>query len=430
MPASNSPRRTPRPHRLPPRPIPLPDLNILSQIGSALGLALWKALRDVTLWANAAPHERRRYFRPLTELARERIAYAKHEVPELESALGTFALLVQAPESVDAEQVVSACEAVGAWAEQRGMVLTALYFSEAAADVQPLDPARANHAARIARRILMRDRAAIWHYRAYKLAVRLGDKRKGPTEAIQALIGYGAMMRDAGNFKEARRFTQRAANRAVSARQPTEAGMAFHDLFVIAVERQRFVLALKHARRAFSYYPESHASIPRLAHDLAFMLIRLRHFPSVLAILTRAIPLMLQPVERAIAWSSLAWAAGGAGLRDRYREAERVTQTQIAAHPDFAPAMFIHLSEGARALREWDRAEAYAVAASDHAQQSHSPTLAAEAAELLECIQRRDAAPMQADSTSEVESLTLLVLSRLARWNASGEQPEADGPIS
>jgi hypothetical protein len=426
----SSPARAPRPHRLPPPPLPLPDLNFLAQIGSVLGLTLWKAFRDVKTWSEVEPDKRRRYFRPPTDIVRERFAYAKHEAPELEGPLATFSLLVQAPEAIDAEQIAAACEAVYKWAEERGMMLTALYFAEAAAYVQPDDPAPANQAARTARRNLMRDRAAMWHYRAYKLAVKLTDKRKRTRETIWALIGYGAMMRDAGNYKEARRFTQRAATRAVGARRPKEAGMAFHDLFVIAVELQRFTLALKHARSAFNYYPVRHPSIPRLAHDLAFMLIRLRHFPSVLAILTKAIPLMLQPVERAIAWSSLAWAAGGAGLRDRFREAERVALELLPSHPDFAPAMFIHLAEGARALREWDRARGYARAAQESAVQTQSPTLEEEAAALLACIERREPAPAQAESTSEVESLTALVLSRLDRWKAPGEQPGADGASS
>ncbi|HEX2204797.1 MAG TPA: hypothetical protein VHG91_15925, partial [Longimicrobium sp.] len=95
------------------------------------------------------------------------------------------------------------------------------------------------------------------------------------------------------------------------------------------------------------------------------------------------------------------------------------------SHPDFAPAMFIHLAEGARALREWDRARGYAVAAQDSAVQTQSPTLEEEAAG-VGSIERREPAPAQAESTSEIESLTMLVLSRLERWKAPGAEPEAD----
>jgi hypothetical protein len=56
------------------------------------------------------------------------------------------------------------------------------------------------------------------------------------------------MMRDAGNFDEARRFIERAARRAVALRKRKEAGMAYHDLYVIAVEQERYALAIKHGR--------------------------------------------------------------------------------------------------------------------------------------------------------------------------------------
>ncbi|MBV9108513.1 MAG: hypothetical protein JO306_03800, partial [Gemmatimonadetes bacterium] len=264
-----------------------------------MGLVLWKALRDVRAWAEVDPASRRYHFRPPTEQVRDRNDFARHETPELEQPLATFALLVQTPEAVDAERLAAACEIVQRWADSRGFLLTALYFAEAAALAAPSDASRANQAARAARRRLMRDRAAAWHMRAYRLAQRTGKKR----EAIWALLGYGAMMRDTGNFEEARRFIERAARRAAGLRKRKEAGMAYHDLYVIAVEQERYTLAVKHARNAFNLYPIRHPSIPRLAHDLGFLFIRLRHFAAALAVITRAIPLMTQSVERALAWS-------------------------------------------------------------------------------------------------------------------------------
>lgn len=375
---------------------------------------LWKALRDVRAWAEVEPEKRRRHFRPQTHEVRERYAYACQEAPELEEPLGVFALLVQSPEVVEADQLATACDNVYAWAEARGMLLTALYFAEAAAYAAPSDPTRANQAARTARRNIMRNRAAAWHMRAYRLAQRSGDKR----ELIWALLGYGSMMRDAGNFDEARRFIERAARRAVALRRRKEAGMAYHDLYVIAVELQRYPLAIKHARSAFNRYPIRHASIPRLAHDLAFLFIRLRQFPSAIAILTKAIPLMSKPVEKAVAWSSLAWATGGAGLRDRFRDSEQTTRRLMPEHPDFAPAIFIHLAEGARSLRDWERAANYAAAAKESARTTESPTLEHEARELLLSIEKREPAPPQAESEGEIDALTRLVLARLERWRA------------
>jgi tetratricopeptide (TPR) repeat protein len=402
----------PRKQRPPPFPLAPPEPTVLKELETGLGLVLWKALRDVRTWAEVDPEDRRRHFRVPTDDVRERYAYASQEAPDLKAPLTVFARLVEAPDSVIADDLASACESVYAWAETRGFLCTAHYFAEAAAIASPSDSARANQAARAARRASMRQRAAIWHYRAYRIAQRTGKKK----EVVWALLGYGAMMRDAGNFKEARRFTERAARRAVALRKRKEAGMAYHDLYVIAVEQERYALAIKHARNAFDWYPVRNPSIPRLAHDLSFLFIRLHHYGAAIAIINRALPLMLQPVERALAWSSLAWAAGCAGLRDRYTDAERTALELVPAHPDFAPAIFIHLAEGGRALSDWDRALRYAEAARVSAQTTQSPTLEREAVELIASITARQAPPPPAAPAFEVESLTSLVLERLERW--------------
>jgi tetratricopeptide (TPR) repeat protein len=222
-------------------PAPLDRLHVLEQVESTAGLVLWRALVDVHLWA-AAPAERRHLFHAPGPEVRERFALARTETPELAPALGTFALLLQAPELLDAGQVADACGFVHAWADERGLVLTALLFAEAAAYVEPDNPARANLAARTARRASECDRAATWHLRAYKLAVRAKDDG----EKVWALIGGGAMMKAVGRFPEARRYFQRAARGAKATGRRKEAGMAHHDLMSIAVEVGDFRLAEMH----------------------------------------------------------------------------------------------------------------------------------------------------------------------------------------
>jgi tetratricopeptide (TPR) repeat protein len=414
--------RPPRRQKPPPPPPPLLEFGILKQVESALGLTLWKAIRNVRTWAEVEPEARRRYFRPLNDDAQEILAYAKHEAPELEAPLSAFALLVQAPDVIDAEQIAEACDAVHQWADERGMMLTALLFTEAAAYVLPHLPNRANQAARAARRNLMRNRAAVWYLRAYKLAVVSDNKRERRRESIWALLGYGAMMRDAGNYDEARKFVERAARRAVRFNRKKETGMAYHELFVIAAERAQFTLAGKHARSAIAAYPVRHPNLPHFAHDVAFeVYIRQRQFPGALAILSKVLPLMRLSRDQALTWSSLAWAAGGAGLRERYREAERATLEHVAGNREFAPAIFIHLAHGARALWEWDRAQRYAEAARESASQNGDRVLEKEAAELLESITRREPPPPQAEPDDALESLARLIVTRLGRWRAPGQ---------
>ena len=208
---SKSVKQQPRKQRTPPFPLAPPEPTVLKELETGLGLVLWKALRDVRTWGEVDPEDRRRHFRVPTDDVRERYVYALQEAPDLVGPLLVFTRLVEAPEAVVAEDLAIACESVYTWAETRGFLCTAHYFAEAAAIAAPTDPARANQAARAARRASMRQRAAIWHYRAYRIAQRTGKKK----EVVWALLGYGAMMRDAGNFKEARRFTERAARRAV-----------------------------------------------------------------------------------------------------------------------------------------------------------------------------------------------------------------------
>ncbi len=154
------------------------------------GLVLWRALVDVRLWASA-PAERRNLFHAPNAEVQERFALARAESPELAPALGTFALLLQAPEVLDAGQVADACAFVHKWADARGLVLTGLLFAEAAAQAEPANPSRANLAARNNRRALKFDRASAWHLRAYKLAVRAKDEH----EKVWALMGYGSMIK-------------------------------------------------------------------------------------------------------------------------------------------------------------------------------------------------------------------------------------------
>ena len=395
---------------------------MLRQVESALGLTLWKAIRNVRTWAEVDPELRRRYFRPPTDEAAEVVAHAIREAPELESALSVFALLARAPDVVEAQQLAAACVTVSTWAEERGMMLTALFFSEAAAQLLPAIPSRANHAARAARRNLMRARAGVWYYRAFKLAVVTADKREKRREAIWALLGYGAMMREAGNYVEAARFIGRAARRATRFNRKKELGMAYHELFVIAAERGQFTLAGKHARSAASAYPVRHPKLPHFAHDVAFeVYIRQGQFPGAVAILTKVLPLMRTARDQALVWSSLAWAAGGAGLRERYREAERATLELVGAQREYAPAIFIHLADGARALREWDRARRYAEAAQESAEQNDDAVLSKEAADLLVSIQHRDVPVSQLAPSDSLDSLARLITSRLARWRAPGQ---------
>jgi tetratricopeptide (TPR) repeat protein len=410
--------------------LPVSDFDIPKEMHTPLGIVLWKSLRDVQVCSEVEPHDRRKLLRPPNEEVRERFAFAREEAPELATALAVFLLLLQTPAVVDARDLALACHQVYEWADQRGMRLIAYHYAEAAAYADPLDPARANFAARMARRALKKDRASLWYLRAHRVAILTKNKR----ETVYALLGYGTMMKDAGNFKEARRAFDKAATRATGSGRRREAAEAYHDLFAIALELGKLRLAEFHLLTALSFYPARHERIPALAYDIGFLLIRKCHFYGALSVLERTAPLIRRREEQALVWSAVAWAAGGAGLRERFRETERKALELVAVFEDFAPAIFIHLAEGCRALRDWDRAERYAEVAQEYALQREEPPLAQEATELRAAIERRKEAPPAVPETTRAESLVQSALDRLAKWAKApdrkrpGADPDEPGP--
>jgi tetratricopeptide (TPR) repeat protein len=404
-------RSDPRQHRIPPPPAPLERLHVLEQVESAAGIVLWRALVDVRLWASS-PAARRRLFHAPNAEVRERLALARAETPELAPALGTFALLLQAPHVADAGQVADACAFVQAWADERGLVLTGLLFAEAAAHVEPDNPARANLAARNARRALMFERAGAWHLRAYKLAVRAKDDG----EKVWALIGGGAMMKATGRFPEARRFFQRAARGAKATGRRKEAGMAHHDLMSIAVEVGNFRLAEMHTNAALSLYPHDHVRIPALAHDFAFALLRQGHFSGALFLLERVVPLIRRPEEHAMVFASLAWAAAGAGRIARHLEAERAAVELVGIFDQYLASVFLHLAEGWRLRGDSERADKFAEGAFDAAERREEPHLRREAAELREAIARRGAVAPDAPPEARTRATLRDLSARLKGW--------------
>jgi tetratricopeptide (TPR) repeat protein len=380
---------------------------------SAAGLVLWRALMDVRLWGETPAGERRRLFRAPTADVRERFALACEEIPALAPAFGTFALMIQSPGLATSAQVAEACVLVHEWADRAGLRTPALLFAEAAAHAEPENPARANLAARSARRSLAYDRAGAWHLRAYKLTVRARDR----AEMVWALMGYGAMMKATDRIAEARRFLQRATRRAKAFGRKKEAAITHHELIDIEAEQGRFRLAELHVASALALYPNDHPNLPALGHDFAFVLLRQKHYSAALPLLERAAPLIARPDERGLAMSSLAWAAAGAGRLARLAEAERATLELVAIFDAHAPAVFLHLAEAFRAAGDLDRAGRYADEAARTAQAKGEIQFVREAAEMR--IQPGEAnAPARRDIPPGGRTLAILrdLTTRLKAW--------------
>src|SRR3954468_740069 len=134
--------RAGRPLCIPPAPLPRSDFDLLT-VPDTLAIAFWRALRTVLLWTATPPWRRARAFRVPTSTTLDVYAGAVVEAPELARAFDVFAEIQRRPESIGAADVARACHAVFAWADQRGLLVVAAHFGEAAAYADPEHPAYA-----------------------------------------------------------------------------------------------------------------------------------------------------------------------------------------------------------------------------------------------------------------------------------------------
>ncbi len=420
-------------------PIPPPltwreEIDAIKDMADALAVSLWRALRNVRMWAETEPQRRRNLFHPPTRTTLEAMGLACAKDPELIEAFGTFSLLLRAPHQARKEQVADACRQVFEWAEERSLLMTAVHFAEAAATADPEHPARANDAGHICRRAALNERSAIWYQRGFGLAVRIGERRsiRSRVESIRALLGYGILMQFQGRYEEAKAYYERAVRRAVRTGRQRQAARAKHDLLTFAAEVGAYEEGERYATEALDLYPINDPQIPALAHDWAFLLIRFRHFTPVIPVLQLTAPHIQAPEIQTLVWGSLARAAAGARRRDLFAESERKVLLRVAQYEEYASAALIHLAEGARAFGQWDQAEQYAERAVEIARNRKQALQERDALELLRRIAGREAAPSEGDppNPDRVRMLARRFTARLQTWKALGpRKPRADPDI-
>jgi len=394
------------------------ELAALEQAGGDLALVLWRVLRRVREWAEHPAETRSEVFRFAPDHASARLTLEGEREPELVEAFATVASLLREPESVPARRLAEACHRVYAWAERRSLVEVAMLFAEATALVEPENPAWANDAGRLCRRAARDDRSVSWFHRAYGLAARTKEQ----PEMIRALLGYGTLMKDAGEYDEARRHYEKAATRARYTGRRRQAAEAHHDLLAIAAETGACAEGERHARRALELYPIHHPAVPALAHDWAFLLVRSRYYSLALPLVEAVLPRILLPEVQTVVWGTVARAAAGAGRRDRFEEAECRVARLIELHEEFAPSALNGLAQGSWAFGRWAEAEGYAARALETARMRRDGGEERMPRDLLRGIRAREAPPReeQAQNRERVEALVSRFLARLERWRAPG----------
>jgi tetratricopeptide (TPR) repeat protein len=330
-------------------------LGVLDEMTGEKGLVLWQSLRDALLWAEAQDDERAALFSADAERARMAVILSVQPAPELEEPLGVLARMLSEPTQISEEMVALACRRVSQWADDEGLLVTALAFAQAAATVTPGDPTMAFAVAKLARRRSEHARAETWYRRTIALARQIGDW----ATYSEAFLGLGRMASKRGNLPAARRFLVRSMRAAQRNSLHELEGMALHALFGVAVEGGREQEAQDLARAAYTAYgPHSHWLL-RLAQDVAYWWITQGYFSRALPVLRSLLPHLPKPSDRLMIFANIARAAGGAGDREAFREGwvECFDLLNDAAAGENAAHGLLDLAYGAASLSLWDKAE-------------------------------------------------------------------------
>ncbi|HEX7243828.1 MAG TPA: hypothetical protein VF263_26310 [Longimicrobiaceae bacterium] len=386
-------------HPIPPAPSWREEFGAVRDIADGdLAVSLWRALRNVRLWAETDPETRRHLFHLPTTATQEALGKACAAAPQLVEAFGTFTYLLRSPGQISTTQIAEACRQVYEWAETRSMMLVAVYFAEAAAIVSPEDPVLANKAGHICRRASVDERSGIWYLRAFGLAVRLRGQQETVSreESLRALFGYGTLLQTWGRLKEAKQYFEQAAKRAERTGRRRHAAKAKHELLTFAAEVGTYEEGERYAKDALDLYPIQDHHLPALAHDWAYLLIRFHFYSCAVPLLELAVTRARKPAIETLFWSTLGWAAAGAGRRDRFQKSKEEVLRRIVTCDEFAPGALYHLAEGARHCGEWDESELYLGQALEIAGKRNEALLEREATELLGRVTAREPAPREA----------------------------------
>lgn len=398
------PRKTLRRWRVPPALThgdtdAFEGLSVLEEVPGELGLVLWQSLRDAMLWGRADLAQRSALFAPASDTARMAATLAAGAPAEVEEPLKVLAGMVGQPETAREENVALACRQLAQWAEARGLLAAALSFAQAAAVVTPADPSGAYNVGRLAKVRTEYARAETWYRRTIALARQAGD---WPTYAL-AFVGLGNLYVQRGNLPAAERFFERALRAAGRNSLHEIEGRARHDLFGIAVERGNVARAHELARGAFEAYGPHHPSIPALVKDIAYFWITQGYSDRALPVLKMLLPLVDEPTLRLAVIGDIGRAAGALSDRAEFQAAWSDATEMIAASPGLynAAATWLDLTQGARDLGAWDRAEEAAQRALECATRLGQTKVRYLAEEMADAARRHQRAEAQAEPVHE-----------------------------
>ncbi|HEU4880713.1 MAG TPA: tetratricopeptide repeat protein [Longimicrobium sp.] len=337
------------PRLVPRAPDPRPSLALLPALrdaGDDFAWAVWYAVwrvRGEDDAGTSGPGE-----------GLERFRGALGCVPQLDDALSAISEYLH---GIGARRAAAdALLRISDWALERGAPEPAIQCAEAAAALVPESGRLALAAGRVNRYFSEAQRAALFYERAITLA-RL--RRKWRTY-VRAHVGLGQVKKSLGDLASARAhyFTAARAARSLSG-EKWLAAQTRHDLMGLAAEEGDLESALRYAGQALEWYPRHHASLPALAHDICFLLVRLEEHARAVELLKIVLPKLI-PRDQVIGWSTLARAAGAIGDDASYQQATENVLRLVGLFDLHAAEAFENLGSGACSLASWDQAWQYA----------------------------------------------------------------------
>lgn len=406
-----------------PPPWPLDDLAILREVDGDLGAELLLALCNVRLVAQTPAELRGRLFTPHPP------RFSADLAPDvIQSAITVFGRVVAESASLPDRELVRACRAVAEWAEDNSHAITAIAFAEVAAHLLPEDAEMANLAGRACRRAGERPRAELWYERAWGLARRAGDVQ----QYIDGHLGFGGLLRDAGEYGNALKKIRCAGQAARKKGMWESAAEALHDAWYLAYLRADLARASVLALRASRTYPVHAKRRPYYTADLALLLCLRGLYQEALDLLRLTTTHLRAPVERVQLHGLLAYAAAGAKDAETYLVSVREVQTHAAHHPEVGGVALAYAAAGAHLAEDWELADSLIAEAREVARGNVTDAALVERF-AVPISARRPGLARPADSEPFVSALRGVVAeaaARLRRWRGPTWRPPKSRSVS
>jgi tetratricopeptide (TPR) repeat protein len=398
----------------------LEGTEILSEYTGELGLVLWQAVRDISLWSSVTPPESRAgLFGPNAGKRRAASLAAADPDAAIVPALATIARILEDPAGTSSEQVMLACREISQWADGRESLATALAFAQAAAFACPGNAAAGLRVGQVARRRGELARSETWFRRTIGLARQARDWASY-AEAFDAL-GNLYLLR--GNLPVAKQLFIRAYRASKRHSLRTLLARSLHSLFVISAHGDQHDETQALARSAYEAYDAENPRLPTFAHDVAYYWLLRGQFTPALPVFKAVRPHF--PIsDRLHLDGSIARAAGAVGDREAFDQARTEIWRTMRANenPSLVPGVLVDLARGAAMLGDLAEAEEAARTAEKLATEGLMTMVAHDAASVLESLrgERRAEESRASEVPSEVDGLATDLVRSLDEYATVG----------